>query len=441
MKSVVKNSLNKAGITSLKPVQKKVIPEIEAGKNLFVQSETGSGKTLSYLIPVLDMCEPMQDHPQALILVPTRELALQVSDTASQVSLLTRHHIVTVIGGLDIHKQENALRHHPDIVIGTPGRIMDLVNQNKLHLNELKICILDEADQIISTGQKEQTLSILHNVHVQTVCLSATMNDQVISFLPEPYEILQFDNNHLNKNITSYYIETEDKQSTLFSLLDTLPVSQAIIFSNYKKDSACLAELLQKRNILCNDFSSEYEEKKRIHILNDFKKGKLRILVATDAAARGLDITDVSHIIHYDVPADYETYIHRSGRTAHQGNTGITITLMSTEDKQTETGKWILEHSQIYTEKDIHPSDLTIPLQKDDADNHLSVIRIHAGRKDKIRPKDIIGSLCTIFPFKDIGVLEIQDTYTSVTMLKPVSSIPDHIHIKGKNRKLTIEKN
>lgn len=440
MKSIVKNSLKEAGITSLKPVQKKVIPEIEAGKNLFVQSETGSGKTLSYLIPVLDMCEAMQNNPQALILVPTRELALQVSDTADKVSSLTRHHIVTLIGGMDIHKQENALRHHPDIVIGTPGRIMDLVNQDKLHLNELKLCILDEADQIISTGQKEQTLSILNNVHVQTVCLSATMNDQVISFLPEPYEILQLDDNHLNENITSYYIETEDKLHTLFSLLETLPISQAIIFSNYKKDAAYLSEQLKNRNILCSDFSSDYEEKKRIHILNNFKKGNIRILVATDAAARGLDITDVSHIIHYDIPIDYQTYIHRSGRTAHQGNTGITITLMNSEDMTAETGIWIQEHSLLYTEKDIHPSDLSIPLHKEETDTHQTVIRIHAGRKDKIRPKDIIGSLCTLFPFEDIGVLEIQDTYTSVSMLKPVSSLPDHIRIKGKNRKLTIDK-
>lgn len=442
MNDALRKTLNELGYTNFLPVQKKAIPAIESGKDLFIQAETGSGKTLAYLIPVLEKTDPYSDHTEALIIAPTRELAVQISDIAKKISVRTGHHIITLIGGLDIHKQENALKHRPVILIGTPGRIRDLLDQNQIDLSHLKITVLDEADQIISTGQREETEAILKGLsHYQTVCLSATHSDLLNHFFPHDHEEIILSTDHLNERITAYYIETENKPRTLKQLLSCLPIEQAILFTNYKQDANRIAENLRKKKILCSAFSSDFEEKQRLSILKDFKEGKIRLLIATDAAARGLDLSNVSHIIHYDVPVDDQTFIHRSGRTAHQGNTGTIISLLNKEDEETETGQMILKTGtsfQIPAEKG---SDLSRPLKKaKEKETDTVLVQINAGRKDKIRPKDIIGSLCTLFDFKEIGVLEIQDTFSTVTILKKDIHLPDHIRIKGKNRKIFVRR-
>lgn len=442
MNEQLNKTLKELGYTTLLPVQQKAIPAIESGKDLFIQAETGSGKTLAYLIPVSEKTDPYSDHTEALIIAPTRELAVQISDIAKKISVRTGHHIITLIGGLDIHKQENALKHRPTVLIGTPGRIKDLLDQKKIDLSHLKMTVLDEADQIISTGQREETEEILKGVHNdQIICLSATHSDDLNAFFPHEHEELILSTDHLNERIEAYYIETENKPRTLKQLLSSLPVEQAILFTNYKQDADRMAENLRKKHILCSAFSSSYEEKQRLSILKQFREGKIRLLIATDAAARGLDLTNVSHIIHYDVPADYATFIHRSGRTAHQGNHGTIISLLNKEDEESETGKQILKTSQPITIENNRGSDLSRPLKKKkEKETDTSLVQINAGRKDKIRPKDIIGSLCTLFDFKEIGVLEIQDTFSTVTILKKDIHLPDHIRIKGKNRKIFVRK-
>ena len=442
MNELLNKTLKELGYTELLPVQKKAIPAIESGKDLFIQAETGSGKTLAYLIPVLEKTDPYSDHTEALIIAPTRELAVQISNIARKISVRTGHHIITLIGGMDIHKQENALKHRPTILIGTPGRIHDLLDQKKIDLSYLKITVSDEADQIITTGQREETEEILKGLHdYQTVCLSATHSDLLNTFFPHEHEEIILSSDQLNERIEAYYIETENKPRTLKHLLSSLPIQQAILFTNYKQDADRIADNLKKKHILCSAFSSSYEEKQRLSILKQFKEGKIRLLIATDAAARGLDLTDVSHIIHYDVPVDYATFIHRSGRTAHQGNNGTIITLLNKEDEETETGKQILETGKPLSSENEEGSDLSIPLRKKkEKETDTTLIQINAGRKDKIRPKDIIGSLCTLFDFKDIGVLEIQDTFSTVTILKKDIHLPDHIKIKGKNRKIFVRK-
>ena len=179
-----------------------------------------------------------------------------------------------------------------------------------------------------------------------------------------------------------------------------------------------------------------------IRILKQFKEGKIRVLIATDAAARGLDITEVSHIIHYDVPMNIETWIHRSGRTAHQGNGGITITIFDQNEPVKDVGQYILDHSSLYTAKQM-PTDLSKPYAKTAVQKTDTMeLLIRAGRKDKIRPGDLIGALCTVYKFEEIGVLEIQDTYSTVTILKrDLSSIPASLSIKGRKHKIELKRN
>ena len=441
MKYELDKSLKECGYSFYLPIQEKAIPQILSGKNLFIQAETGSGKTLAYLIPVLEKTDSEANDTQALILTPTRELALQVSEIAKKISLHTKHHIVTVIGGLDIHKQENALRHRPTIIIGTPGRLKDLFLQKKLDFSHLKMVILDEVDQIISTGQRKETNFLLSKTNAQIVATSATNNDQIKSFMPQNYQEIIQDTSHINKNIDAFVLKTADRKHSLLKILKTQPVEQAIVFTNYKNDANVLAQWLHKKNILCASFSSFYEEKDRIRILNAFKKGTIRVLVATDAAARGLDLTNISHIIHYDIPLDTDTFIHRSGRSAHQGNKGITITLMRDKDEDNEIARYINENSSTYNPDTKCINDLSIPLKKQEEKRNSITLKINAGRKEKLRPKDIIGALCTYIPFEKIGVLEIQDNYSTVTILENNTTVLTnitHISIKGKKRKIAL---
>ncbi len=441
MNQELKEILNQLGYTFLLPIQEKAIPQILNQKNLFIQAQTGSGKTLAYLIPILEMCDANSTTTEALIITPTRELALQVSEVANKIAAHTKHHVVTVIGGLDIHKQENALKHKPTIIIGTPGRLKDLFDQNKIELNHLKMIVIDEVDMILSTGQRKETEFLIKDHHAQIICTSATKNDLICSFLPENYSEIIQDESHLNDKLDSFYLKTEDRKHSLLKLLHALPIQQAIVFTNYKNDANELAEWLQKKNILTSSFSSFFEEKDRIQILRSFKEGKIRVLVATDAAARGLDLYDVSHIIHYDIPLDCDTFIHRSGRSGHQGNEGTTITLIREKDVDNEVTKYILNHSSIYHPSFTNNTDLSIPITKKKEKKTTTTLQIQAGRKDKIRPKDIIGSLCQIFDFSEIGTLEIQDSYSTVIILKTddsrINSLTS-ISIKGKKKKIKI---
>ena len=417
-------------------VQKQSIPAIAEGKNLFIQAKTGAGKTYAYLIPSVACVDPQSNDTQVLIIAPTRELAVQIGESAERICPHFNVHPVVCIGGLDIDRQINALRHRPHIIIGTPGRLNDLLQQNRIRLNQLRMMIMDEADQIISTGQKEEVLSLLTNVPsgIQMVALSATSHEEVMQFLPDNTEKLILDENRVNDRIDVRYVITENRQETLLHLLQHLPITTAIVFTNYKEDANQISELLQNNRILSSAFSSYFEEKKRLSILKQFKEGKIRVLVATDAAARGLDISDVSHIIHYDLPMDVQTFIHRSGRSAHQGDTGMTI-LMGKDEQQIST------YSDTCTPLSIDETyvcDLSIPYKKQEIQNNTLKIRIHAGRKDKIRPRDVIGALCTIMDFNDIGTLEIQDTFSSVILLNRNISLPPRITIKGKSRKLSV---
>jgi len=347
LKDELIKGMRSLGYETYLPVQEEVIPVIQNGKDCLVQAETGAGKTAAYLLPVLNDLSPYTEKPEALVIAPTRELAVQIQRTAEKLSAFAKLHCVCAIGGLDIEKQENALKHYPAMVIGTPGRLCDLFRQSLLDLSHLKYLILDEADQIVSTGQAQELRFLLDQISdVQTVCLSATVDETVQSVFRGDYEKLIFnDKTKVNRAIEEYYLLTENKNKALYELLEHTEITSAIVFVNYRSSARKISEQLQKKNILSASFSADDEEKKRLRILRDFKDGNIRILCATDAMARGIDITDVSHIIHYDLPMDLSTYVHRSGRTAHQGNTGIVITLIEEAEQETETAQKILASS------------------------------------------------------------------------------------------------
>lgn len=442
----LKPSLIKAikacGYTSLTPVQNKVIPLLLTDKQLVVQAETGAGKTAAFLIPAIEKTTA-ENTIQTLIIEPTRELALQTASEAERLSVYAKVSSASLVGGLNIEKQERRLKNGVQMIIGTPGRLNDLYHQGLLDLSHLKLLILDEADQIIGTGQKEECEEVLMHCECQTALFSATVSDDVLSFMAGDYTDIRMNKAEVSTRIHPYYCLAEDKKEALVRILTHLPVTSAIVFVKYKDETLELAKYLGSRHILASAFSSHYEERSRMKILEAFRQGETRVLVSTDAAERGLDLPEVSHIIHYDLPETPASFIHRSGRSAHQSDTrGTVIVLMNANDTRTQMGKTILKnYDRISPEEKTY--DLSVPIPKEKKRSpDVTKILIRAGKKDKIRKKDIIGALCTRIPFEDIGVLDVQDTYTAAVILKPID--PDTLNplsVKGKKRKVERVKN
>lgn len=445
LKPELKRSMSRAGYDSLMPVQQKVIPLFLQKKNLFVQSKTGSGKTAAYLIPIMQMLKQNQEKCQALILTPTRELALQVKKSAELLGADLHVRTAAITGGMDEKKQINVLRLKPQIVVGTAGRLLDFIRTGKTDFSALRFLVLDEADQLMAMGQQKEAEEILQSLpKCQTALFSATLDDSMASFFPGDFATVEMDSPaEVNDQIQTYWMLCRNKNKDLKELLKHLPIDTAILFMNHIQDSLRMEEELQKQNILASSFSSHFDQKKRLRILDAFKKGKIRILIATDAAARGLDLSRVSHIIHYDLPMDAETYIHRSGRTAHQGNTGISIAMMNDEEKQTETGQYIIAHASPFMMSSQKGSDLSIALkQKTGKDTGILTLVIRAGRQDKIRVKDLIGALCTVIPFEKIGTVEVQDRFSTAVILDdPAARKLSSLSIKGKKRRVERKRN
>ena len=428
------------GYYSLRPVQEQTYSRFQKPGDFAVQATTGSGKTLAFLLPALESIEEENPSTQIVIISPTRELALQTGEKARQLATYTTIHTATCIGGIPLEKQINALRHKPQVLIGTPGRLVDLLESGHLHLENCRHVILDEADQILSTGQQEETHTLLRQMHCPVALFSATITNKVKQFLSDQADILYLDETGINEAITAFYCETEDKLQTLFSFFKTTEITSCIVFVSHRTMAAMLAKEFQKRHILAAPFSAAYNERKRLAVLRQFREGELRILVATDAMARGMDIQDVSHIVHYELPEDTETLIHRSGRTAHNTSTGTVLVLLNARDRETEPGKYCLAHFSPYIPAAGKKGTLTRKIEKEKEKKPQAVrLWIRCGRKDKIRPKDLIGALCTIFPFEQIGTLEIQDTYTTVTVFSKTVSLQE-LSVKGKVRKVEIKK-
>ena len=436
MRKEIEQAMKDCGMDTLLPVQTGAIPRIENKESLMIQAKTGAGKTACYLLPILN------EDRKALIVCPTRELAMQVHDECKKLSSYTKIHSALVIGGVDYRVQENAFRHNPTVIIGTPGRLVDLFRRNMFNIT-FDTLVLDEADQIFSTGQYDDMKEIVDSlpIDIQTICFSATWSEQFKDYFRSDYETIVIDDASVNSSIETYHMLCESKYQALKDILFHENIEKAIVFVNYRSTCTDINEKLHKRGILSQEFSGHQDERRRIKTMKEFKEGKIRVLIATDAAARGLDITHVSHIIHYDIPLDYETYIHRSGRTAHQNNEGIAITLIEKDDKENPIAQQIIAET-----KEFRPSGkarkLTTPLhQKKQGTPETQTFIIKAGRNDKLRPTDVIGALCTKIPYEQIGVLEIQDRYTTVTILNNDKNLINSLHrlpIKGKKR--TIEK-
>jgi len=338
----MRDACNRAGWTSLTPVQAKSIPYFLAGRDMLVQSRTGSGKTGAYLLPIIRKLDAQKNVAQALILVPTRELALQVSRESQMLTEGTNIRTAVVYGGVGYNAQLEAFRGGAQIVVGTPGRILDHLLKNTLSLDNLKILIFDEADRMLSMGFYPDMVKIRKYIpsgKILSSMFSATFPPQVVrladQFLHDS-KLLSLSGNqvHIAEIEHVYYVVPGmRKDRSLVRIIEIENPSSAIIFCNTKDTVHYLSVVLKRFGYDADELSSDLAQSMREKVMARVRRGALRFLVATDVAARGIDIPDLSHVIQYEPPEDPEAYIHRAGRTGRMGSSGVAISLVAEMEK------------------------------------------------------------------------------------------------------------
>ena len=324
------------------PIQDKAIPAMLAGRDVLGQAQTGTGKTAAFALPMLHRLEADVRGVQGLVIEPTRELAMQVAKAFRDYGQHRRVSVLAIYGGQSYDRQIRRLERGVDVVVGTPGRMLDLIRKGILHLDAVRTVVLDEADEMLSMGFIEDMEAILSETPEtrQTALFSATLPKPIRS-LAERYmhtpETIAVDPEQVTLETTQqrYYLVYEsDKLAALTRLLEVEEATRVLIFSRTKVGTAKLAEQLFARGVPVEALHGDMPQAARERVMAHFREGQIRILVATDVAARGLDIEDISHVINYDVPTDPEAYVHRIGRTGRAGKAGIALTLLTPRERR-----------------------------------------------------------------------------------------------------------
>jgi ATP-dependent RNA helicase DeaD len=329
--------LNELGFDTLFPIQAHAIGPLLEGKDVIGQAQTGTGKTAAFGVPMIQRLDLNVKGVQGLILAPTRELAVQVADNLSKFGKYTKTRVLPVYGGESINKQIHALKGNIHIVVGTPGRIIDLMKRGILHLSSVRIVVLDEADRMLDMGFMEDVEYILFKTprDRQTSLFSATIDDLVMrvcnKYMKKPEQILVSKDEIAVTQMKQYYtvINQNGKFEALCNILRQDTVEKAIIFCRTRRDTSRVSDQMNKKGFRVQALHAGFTQAQRDRAITDFRTGRLSLLVATDVAARGLDIQGITHIINYDVPNDPPVYFHRIGRTARKGTEGTAITLVN----------------------------------------------------------------------------------------------------------------
>lgn len=339
------NQLQRLGFEAPTQIQQDAIPSLLQGKDVVGQSQTGTGKTAAFALPALEIVDSDDKAVQTLILTPTRELAQQVGEAISDFSSREKRvYSLTVYGGQSIERQISRLRRGVQIVVGTPGRVIDLLERGDLKLDKLKLAILDEADEMLSMGFIDDIKRILRQTpkERQTACLSATMpreiKELIKNFLNSPVYITVKQKDAAPTRIDQHvYMIPRGWQKTkaLQPILEIEEPDSAIIFVRTKRTASELTSKLQEAGHSVDEYHGNLSQMQRERLVKRFRDGKVKMVVATDIAARGLDVQNLTHVINYDLPDNTETYIHRIGRTGRAGKTGTAIALVHSGDRRT----------------------------------------------------------------------------------------------------------
>jgi ATP-dependent RNA helicase DeaD len=332
----VMKSLEDMGFNTLFPIQAQAIIPLLEGKDVIGQAKTGTGKTAAFGIPMIERLDLKNNCVQGLVLAPTRELAVQISDHIRQLGKYSELKVLPIYGGQAISRQIHALQEKVHVIVGTPGRTIDLIKRGILNLKSVRFVVLDEADRMLDMGFVDDIDYILSKVsnNSQTSLFSATIDRSVMdvcdTYLENPEEILVSKDEIALSQISQYYIIVNPRYKfrNLCEVIDKQHIERAIIFCRTRVGTSDLAKELRREGYEAKEFHGGFSQNQRDFVINLFRKKKLRLLVATDVAARGLDIKGITHVINYDVPLDIKVYFHRIGRTARKGNNGTAITFI-----------------------------------------------------------------------------------------------------------------
>lgn len=334
---LIQQALGHMGFEEATPIQEKAIPIALTGRDLIGRAQTGTGKTAAFGIPLVDLCQSDIESIQGIVITPTRELAIQVAEELNRIGLFKRIRSLPIYGGQEIERQIRSLKNRPHIIVGTPGRLMDHMRRRTIRLQQIKMVVLDEADEMLNMGFREDIEEILKQVprERQTLLFSATIPLRIQTlanqFMKSP-EMIHIDPQEVTVAGTRQeYIELPERQKldVLCRLLDIQNPDLAIVFGRTKRRVDEIAEALTSRGYSAEGLHSDLSQNNRDAIMRKFKGGLLDILVATDVAARGLDISGVTHIYNFDIPQDAEGYVHRIGRTGRAGETGLATTFVT----------------------------------------------------------------------------------------------------------------
>jgi ATP-dependent RNA helicase DeaD len=334
--------LHDYGVDTPTPIQQQSIPSVLANRDIIAQAQTGTGKTFAFILPILEKINPNAEHIQALIVTPTRELALQItSEVEKLVQDIDGIDVLAVYGGQDVDKQLRKLKRNIGIVVGTPGRLLDHIRRGTIDLSQLSSLVLDEADQMLHIGFLHEVEDIIRETPSsrQTMLFSATI----------PAEVRKLAKNHMNEpqyiqvektqgpadNVEQLAIHMTDreKQATLIQLIEEERPFLAVIFCRTKRRVSKLYGVLKSNGFLCDELHGDLSQAKREKAMKRFRDAKTQLLIATDVAARGLDVEGITHVFNYDIPLDSESFVHRIGRTGRAGTTGKAITFYSSDDR------------------------------------------------------------------------------------------------------------
>lgn len=338
------------GFKYASPIQAQSLPYTLAGNDVVGKAQTGTGKTAAFLITIINDLmnnpldeEPFAGEPRALVIAPTRELVMQIADDAVGLAKYTGLKVQTLVGGMDYEKQKKALHYETvDIVIATPGRLIDFANNKDVYLDRVEVLVIDEADRMLDMGFIPQVRRIVrmtpHKDNRQTLLFSATFTDDVERLAAQwTYDATRIEiepeslaSENVNQKV--YIVESRQKFRLLENVLALEQAESVIVFANRRDEVRRLHERLRKKNISAGILSGEIAQNKRVRTLEDFKSGKLRVLVATDVAGRGIHVDGISHVVNYTLPEEPEDYVHRIGRTGRAGKTGTSISFACEDD-------------------------------------------------------------------------------------------------------------
>ncbi|WP_042460962.1 DEAD/DEAH box helicase [Neobacillus dielmonensis] len=340
----VTNELRKFGVASPTPIQEKAIPSIIEGRDIMAQAQTGTGKTFAFVLPILESVKRNSNEIQALIVTPTRELAIQITEEFNKlIEKWEGVNVLAVYGGQDIERQLKKLRTGKQIVVGTPGRLLDHIRRGTIDLSDVSFLVLDEADQMLHIGFLGEVEDIIKETPEsrQTMLFSATLPAEIRNlagrYMRDPKYIQIEKTQGPAANVKQIAIHTTDraKQATLIQLIETHRPFLAVIFCRTKRRVSKLYDALKANGYACDELHGDLSQAKREQVIKRFKEAEIQLLIATDVAARGLDVEGVTHVFNYDIPQDAESYIHRIGRTGRAGMRGLAITLYSSADRPT----------------------------------------------------------------------------------------------------------